>query len=131
MIFLKHMEGMHTVGNPIGPVAVTADVGDLSRISSLTEKNTYITTGWRDVENWGCEIITFSDGSRGIACGSDNMLGGMKSRLQVLASNCHLKCNLSPNNLLQAYTPEGKIFGDQYIMEKVDTSAGWSTPMPE
>jgi len=131
MIHLKYAEGVRLKGEPIRPVAVTADVGDLSRISSLSGDNTYITTGWKDVENWGCAIITFSDGSRGVAYGSDNMLGGMESRLQVLASNCHLKCNLSPNNLLQAYTPSSEIFGDQYIMEKIDTKAGWSTPIPD
>jgi predicted dehydrogenase len=54
----------------------------------------------------------------------------MESQVQILASNCHLKCNLSPNNLLQAYSPDPGVFGGEYIMEKVDTSAGWSTPIP-
>jgi predicted dehydrogenase len=131
LIYLKHVEGVRNTGEPIRPKAVMADVGDLSRIPSLSEENTYITTGWKDVENWGCAIITFSDGSKSVAYGSDNMLGGMESKLQVLASNCHLKCNLSPNNLLLAYAPADEIFGEQYLMEKVDTKACWSTPIPD
>ena len=54
----------------------------------------------------------------------------MESKLDVYSSNHHLKCNLSPNDLLRAYTPNAEVFGDEYIMEKVDSGAGWSTPIP-
>ena len=43
--------------------------------------------GWVDVENWGTLTIAFEDGARGVAYGSDNLLGGMESRLEVAASN--------------------------------------------
>ena len=74
--------------------------------------------------------ITFDDGSRAVVYASDAVLGGMESNLEIFLSNSHLKCSLSPNNPLQAYTPQPDVFGDEYIMEKTDTSAGWSTPMP-
>lgn len=130
MLHLKREEGLAREGAPIRPVSVTAEVSDLSRNPALDEENTRIATGWVDVENWGCAIVAFEDGSRGVAYGSDNMLGGMESKLEVMASNCHLKCQLSPNDLVRAYAPDEAVFGDEYIMEKVSGRAGWSTPIP-
>ena len=131
MLYLKAEEGLARDGVPIRPVSVTAEVGDLTRNPALDEANTKVATGWKDVENWGCVIITFSDGSRGIARGSDNHLGGMESKLVILASDHHLECRLSPHDLVRAYASDDKVFGDRYIMEKVDTKAGWSTPLPD
>ncbi len=131
MLHLKHLEGVARNGRPIRPVSVTAEVSDLSGIESLATHQVHVATDWKEVENWGCVIIAFDDGSRGVAYGSDTLLGGMESKLEVLASNCHLKCNLSPVDLLRAYAPDGSVFGDEYIMEKVDSGAGWSTPIPD
>ncbi|MFQ5505640.1 MAG: Gfo/Idh/MocA family protein [Planctomycetota bacterium] len=130
MIHLKRQEGLARDGKAIRPVSVTAELGELSQNPSLDEGNTFIATGWKDVENWGCAILRFEDGSRGVAYGSDNVLGGMESKLEIMASNCHFKCNLSPNDMLRAYAPDNRVFGDAYLMEKVDSKAGWSTPMP-
>ena len=111
---------------------MTADVADLSRIAALdAETAAYVTRGWVDVENWGFVSIAFSDGSRGLAWGADTTLGGMESRLDIQASNARYRCNLSPNDLLQAYAPDASVFGDAYIMEKVDSGAGWTTPIPD
>ena len=131
MLHLKQLEGEARGGAPIRPVSVTAEVADLSRISSLEGRDLHVADGWVDVENWGCVILSFEDGSRGVAYGSDTLLGGMQSRLDVFASNCRLECNLSPNDLLRSYAPDGEVFGDAYIMEKVDSGAGWATPMPD
>ena len=32
--------------------------------------------------------------------------------------------------ILRAYAPVDQTFGDEYVMEKVDGQAGWSTPIP-
>lgn len=131
MLHAKRAEGLARDGRPIVPVAVTAEVGDLSKIPSLAaEERAYIVTDWVDVENWGTALVTFSDGSRATAWGADTMLGGMESVLEFQLSNARLRMNLSPNNLLEAYTPEAGVFGDAYIMEKIDSGAGWTTPMP-
>lgn len=133
MIHLKAEEGRARLGRPIRPVAVSAEVADLSRVAPADGPPVHVATGWRDVENWGCAIVQFEDGSRGVAYGSDNVLGGMESRLEVYASNCHLKCNLSPGDLLRAYAPPqpgGEVFGEEYLMEKLEGRSGWSTPMP-
>lgn len=130
MLYLKRIEGQARLGAPIRPVAVSAEVADLSRVRGLEESATRISTGWVDVENWGCATISFDDGSRGVAYGSDVMLGGMESRLEVMGSNFHVKANLSPNDLLRAYAPDETVFEGEYLQEKLDGSAGWSTPMP-
>ena len=131
MLRLKHDEGLALDGQPVVPVSVSAEVADLSRTHGLRPEQTRIATGWEDVENWGCCLIEFSDGSRAAAYGSDNCLGGMQSRLELSGSNFHTAVQMSPNDLLRAYAPDADVFGDAYIMEKTDTSAGWSTPMPD
>ena len=50
--------------------------------------------------------------------------------LEIFLDNGQFKCNLTPHDLLQAYTPDPAVFGDAYIMEKVSTPAGWTTPLP-
>ena len=132
MLYLKGQEGIARDGQPIRPVAVTAEVGDISRIGPADPAQTdWIVTGWQDVENWAAVVITFSDGSRAVVNASDAVLGGMESRLEIFLHNARLQCNMSPNNLLRAYAPDSSIFGDEYLIEKASTSAGWSTPMPD
>jgi predicted dehydrogenase len=132
MLYLKQREGLARNGRPIRPVAVSAEMGNLSRIPAVaSQKQPWIATGWQDVENWASAIITFDDGARAIVYASDGVLGGMESRLEIFSSNHQLKCNLSPHDLLQAYAPHPEVFGDQYIMEKASTTAGWSTPLPD
>ena len=132
MLYLKDQEGRARQGSPIRPVSVSAEVADLSRIPAVAgEEQPWIATGWQDVENWASVILGFEDGSRGVAWASDGVLGGMESRLEIYLSNCHIKCNLSPNNLVQAFAPDPQVFADEYLMEKVETKAGWSTPIPD
>jgi len=82
-------------------------------------------------ESWGSCTIKFSDGSVGVALGSDHMLGGMQSHLTVLSPAFRFECSLSPIDTLRAYAPRDGAFGSEYIMEKVDGQAGWSTPIPD
>lgn len=132
MLYLKDLEGRAREGHPVRPVSVVAEVGDLTRIPAVAqEKQAWIATGWQDVENWTSLIITFEDGSRGVAWSSDTLLGGMESRLDIFLSNAHIKCNLSPNNLVRAFAPDPQIFAGEYLMEKVETKAGWTTPIPD
>src|SRR5262249_31926715 len=107
----------------------SAEVGDTSMIAP--PEVSYVATGWEDVENWAALIITFSDGSHGVVHASETTLGGMESRLEIFLSNGQLKCNMSPNDLLQTYTPDASVFGDAYIMEKINSGVGWTTPIPD
>lgn len=131
MLQLKHEEGVRLHGKATQVCAVTANMGDLSSCAGMNEQNTKIATGWQDVENWGLAVLEFEDGARGVVSGSDNQLGGMQSRLELTTSNASFQCRLSPNNLLSSYATEADTFGESYIMEKVDTHAGWNTPIPD
>lgn len=131
MLYAKRSEGLRAEGRPIRPRSVTAEVADCSRAARDRGAPASVVTDWGEVENWGNAVIAFEDGSRGIASGSDNWLGGMESRLQLLAARCRLECNLSPNDALRAYAPDAEVFGDEALIEKLDTGAGWSTPMPD
>jgi predicted dehydrogenase len=130
MLHLKRQEGLARHGRPVRAVAVTAEVGDVSRIVP-SEPRAWIVTGWQDVENWGAAIITFDDGSRAVVHASDAVVGGMESRLEVFLSNGRLTCHLSPNDQLRAYAPDPDVFSGEYLQEKLETRAGWSTPMPD
>lgn len=131
MLQLKQEEGVRLHGSPTRVQAVTAEVGDLSKTRGVSGDNMKLATGWQDVENWGMAVLHFEDGARGVVHGSDNCLGGMQSRLELATSNAQYQCNLSPNDSLRSYAVEAETFGDEYLMEKADTHAGWNTPIPD
>ncbi len=131
MLHLKRVEGLRRSGKPVRPASVSAETADLSAVAGVPADELRIAGKWGEVENWGCTVIGFDDGSRALAWGGDHVLGGMESSLDLFASNCRLRLSLSPNDMLRAYTPDGSIFDDAYIMEKIDSGAGWTTPMPD
>jgi predicted dehydrogenase len=131
MLYLKRREGKRRRGRAIEPVSVLADVADLTQVEGIDPAATALATGWRDVENWGQVSIEFDDGSRGVAWGSDNRLGGMRSELEIFSANSTIQCNLSPADQVRAYTPNDQVYPDAYLIEKQSTTAGWSTPMTD
>lgn len=132
MLHLKRQEGQRRAGRHIRPRAVVAEVGDLTRAPAFrAEERHWIGTGWVDVENWGSLIITFEDESRGIVWASDAVLGGMESSLEIFLSNARIKCAMEHTNLVQAFAPDPSIFEPEYLMEKLETKAGWSSPAPD
>lgn len=132
MIHLKNQEGLNRNGRTIRPVSVMAEVGDLTTIASDQGADLQdIATGWQDVETWATAILTFEDGSRGVAYGSDNVLGGMQSWLELFLSNSRIQCSISPHDLVQLYAPNQNVFEDTYLNEKASTSAGWNAAIPD
>jgi len=127
MLWLKHREGTRQRGRPTRPIAVSAEVADTT--AAADRERCVVASGWGKVENFGTCTIAFDDGSRGVATGSDAMLGGMQSHLTLLASNHRFECSLSPATGLRAFSPDATIFGDAYVMEKSGPAVGWSTPM--
>lgn len=132
MLHLKRQEGLRREGRMIRPSAVVADVGDLTQTRGFqTQQKRWVGEGWVDVESWGALIITFDDGSRGIVWASESVLGGMESALEIFGSNAHLKCRMEHAGLVQAFAPDPMIFQAEYLMEKLETKAGWSAPAPD
>jgi predicted dehydrogenase len=131
MLWWKRREGLRRRGVPTRVVAVSAEVADLAAAAAAAGAPTDLATGWNGVENWGSCVLHFDDGTRGIAHGSDNLLGGMQSHLSVFGSDHRFECSLSPMDALRAYAVRDGAFGSEYMMEKVAGQAGWSTPMPD
>ena len=131
MLHWKEAEGLRLLGHKTRCVAVSAEVADPTAHATLDAANTKVATGWGAVESWGCAILHFDDGSRAVAYGSDLVLGGMQSRLELNGANFAMQCNLSPQDQLRAFSSDPRGFGAAYLMEKLDTQAGWSTPMPD
>lgn len=128
-IYLKQQEALRRKERPVSVAAVTAEVGDLSRMASFEEEEPkWIVADWQDVENWGTILMTFEDDSRAVISASDIVLGGMEDTLQVFMSNARIDCDLTHSGMMKAYAPDPKVFADEYIMEKVGTKAGWSYP---
>ena len=38
---------------------------------------------------------------------------------------------MSHTRLVEAYAPDASVFGSEYLIEKLETSAGWSPPAPD
>jgi predicted dehydrogenase len=108
---------------------VTAEIDDLTGVESFrAEKKHWIVDDWHDVENWGALIITFQDNTRALINASDVMLGGIENTLEILSSKGRIQCNMTHSNLIKAFAPDAAIWGDTYIMEKVDHKGGWTFP---
>jgi predicted dehydrogenase len=118
MLHWKHAEGLRLGGQPTRVVAVTGEVADPRQ------------SGAR-VESWGCAVLHFDDGSRGVVYGSDLQAGGMQSRFELRGEGWQLECNLSPHDQLRAFASRDDAFPGQSLQEKLDTQAGWSTPLPD
>ena len=129
VLHLKACEGIWRNGQPITPRSVVADVANLAEIESFKrEPSSWIVRDWEDVENWATAILTFSDGSKATISASDVCLGGMKDTLDIFLSNARIHCDFARSSLLQAYAPDPSSFANEYLVEKLETKAGWSFP---
>jgi predicted dehydrogenase len=131
-LFLKHFEGRKRTGHPILPVEVLADGVDLTKTPAFASVNdSPLVTGWGDVETWAQATVTFSDGTRGIFYGADNLLGGMEGNVDIRLSNARLKLDICPIRVCQFYTVDPAPIRDVYFNEKQETKAGLSFPSPD
>jgi predicted dehydrogenase len=129
---LKQWEGEVKLGRPIRPASVFCEVGNLTWVEAFAgEEPKYLKTGWQDVEDWGVMVIRFDDGSVAEVKAADTTLGGVHNYLEAYLSNARVRANISPNTACVAYAPDGGIFGDEYIQEKIETKAGWTFPSPD
>jgi predicted dehydrogenase len=131
-LFLKHFEGRKKTGRPIVPVEVLADGVDLTKTKAFASaKGSPLVSGWGDVETWAQATITFSDGTRGVFYGADDLLGGMESTVDIRLSNARMKLDICPVRLCQFYTVDPTPVQDVYFNEKQETKAGFSFPNPD
>jgi predicted dehydrogenase len=132
VLHLKHYEGLMKIGRPIRAKSVVADVGHLTKMEAFKkEPKKWMVDSWVDVEDWSAALITFEDHSKAAILATDVSLGGVKNLISVYMSNAVAHVNMNPNTSLVVYSPEGNIFGSEYITEKVETKAGWQFPSPD
>lgn len=131
-LYLKYDEGLRLNQEPTRPASVTAEVGNLMKIDAH-EKNPspWLTFRAEDVEDFGAMVVTFDDGSVAQISSTDTVLGGMLTQMTVYGSHAVVHANMGPNNAVQAYTPDPDGFADEYLIEKLETRGGWSTPQPD
>jgi predicted dehydrogenase len=132
VIHLKHYEGQHKFGKPIRVKSVLGDVGELTRTEAFRkEPRKWLVSDWEDVEDWSAAILTFEDGTKATVLSTDVSLGGVKNLITAYCSNSVVQVNINPNTSLVVYAPDGNIWGDEYLTEKVETKGGWQFPSPD
>ena len=132
VIHLKHYEGMKKTGKATRVKSVLADVAQLTKHPAVqAAPSKYLVTAWEDVEDWSAAILTFEDGTKATVFSTDVSLGGVKNLVTAYLDNAVVQVNINPNTTLQVYAPDGKIWGDEYLTEKVETKSGWQFPSPD
>jgi predicted dehydrogenase len=132
VIHLKHYEGMKRTGKPTRVKSVLADTAQLTKLPAVqAEPKKWLVTSWEDVEDWSAAILTFEDGTKATVFSTDVSLGGVKNLVTAYLSNSVVQVNINPNTSLQIYAPDGHIWGDEYLTEKVETKGGWQFPSPD
>ena len=133
ILYLKADEGLRLRGRPVRPVSVLADTAQLADTEIFRRAGPpYLNTvAGADVEDWGAMLVRFDDGTVAQVSAADVVLGGIRNQLAVYAARAVVFCNINPNDAVLAYAPDGLVFGDEYITEKIETKAGWTFPQPD
>jgi predicted dehydrogenase len=111
-------------------MAETAQLADTATFRAATPRYLNIVEG-ADVEDWGTMLITFDDGTVAAISAADTVLGGIRNQMAIYGAKAVVLCNINPNDLVQAYAPDASVFGNEYIVEKIETKAGWTAPQPD
>jgi len=91
----------------------------------------YLRNTYKDIEDFAQVHVVFEDGTFADIFASELVLGGVHNWIEVNTSNHRTICNITPNNAMQTYTPDGKHYSDVYIVEKTETKSGWSSVSPD
>jgi predicted dehydrogenase len=131
VLHLKHHEGRLRRGRPIRAHSVLADVAQLTRLPAVADRPRFMRTDWEDVEDWAVALITFEDGTKATVHANDITLGGVRNAVTAYLTNGVVQANITPNTTVMCYAPDGRVWGDEYLTEKVETRAGWQFASPE
>jgi predicted dehydrogenase len=130
ILYLKQVEGLVRNGKAIRPASVSARTHEITRNPSFIDKG-FLRTDYEDIEDY-CQIhIVFDDGMIADIIASELVMGGVHNWLEIFANNHRTRCNLSPINAMELYNPREEQLADVYVVEKIGTKQGWSTPAPD
>ncbi len=127
ILYLKNQEGFLRNGKGIGPESVSSNVHEITRLPSFRDEG-FLRTRYDDVEDYAQLHITFTDGTVADVFSSELVLGGVHSWLEVFANNHRTRCRLSPVEGLSTFNPKEELLRDVYVMEKIGSKQGWSSP---
>ncbi len=129
-LYLKRVEGRTRDGKPIRPKAVTARVHALTRLPNFRDEG-HIRSDYFDIDDFSMMHVVFEDNTAATIFASDIILGGIHNWLEVAANNHRTFCNINPNTAMQTYNPVDENFKDIYVVEKIGTKQGWTSPSPD
>jgi predicted dehydrogenase len=130
ILYLKQVEGITLSGKAIRPRTVSARTHEITRSPRFVSKG-FLRTDYHDIEDY-CQIhVVFEDGMVADVFASEIVMGGVHNWIEVFANNHRTRCNLSPVNAMELYNPAEEQLKDVYIVEKIGTKQGWSTPAPD
>ena len=130
ILYLKQVEGLARNGKAIRPKAVSARTHEITRNPGFIDKG-FLRTDYEDIEDY-CQIhVVFEDGMIADVFASELVMGGVHNWLEIFANNHRARCNLSPINAMELYNPQEEQLADVYVVEKIGTKQGWSTPAPD
>jgi predicted dehydrogenase len=117
---------------PIRVTSVTCETRALYDTEAVRRGgHDWIVSDWQDVETWANLVMAFSDGSQAVIAASFAMLGGVRNTFEVYTTNSVYRGNMTPNDGLLVYSPDGQAFGTEYLHEKIETRTGWITAAPD
>lgn len=126
-LYLKRTEGEARSGAPIRPATVSARTHAITQLPQYQDAG-LLRTSYQDVEDYAQLHLTFSDGTVADLFASELVLGGVHNWLEVVCNNHRSRCNLSPTNGLETFSPKAETLKDVYIMEKIGSTQGWMQP---
>ncbi|HEY9125754.1 MAG TPA: Gfo/Idh/MocA family oxidoreductase [Acidobacteriaceae bacterium] len=126
-LYLKRVEGEARHQAAIRPATVSARTHAITRLPQYQDAG-LLRTSYQDVEDYAQMHVTFSDGMVADLFASELVLGGVHNWLEVIANNHRSRCNLSPTNGLETFSPKAETLKDIYIMEKIGSTQGWMQP---
>jgi len=130
ILYLKQVEGISRNKKAIRPKAVSARTHEITRNPRFIDKG-FLRTDYEDIEDY-CQIhVRFDDGMVADVFASELVMGGVHNWLEIFANNHRARCNLSPSNAMELYNPREEQLTDVYVVEKIGTKQGWSTPAPD
>jgi len=129
-LYFKQVEGKCRSGKAIRPASITARTHALTRMKNFVNLG-HLRTSYSDIEDFALMHVVFEDGTFADIFASELVMGGVSNRIELNTSNHRTICNISPNNAMQAYTPDRKYFNDIYVVEKTETKEGWSSVSPD
>jgi predicted dehydrogenase len=130
ILYLKQIEGMTHHGRAIRPKTVSARTHEITRNPRFIDKG-FLRTDYKDIEDY-CQVhVVFDDGMVADVFASEIVMGGVHNWLEIFANNHRTRCNMSPSNAMELYNPKEEQLADVYLVEKIGTKQGWSTPAPD